>query len=666
MTRKRSIALFSLALVLMLVGASTMVVMAQEPEQEPAELTYVVQDGDTAESIVGFIFEEYGLSLTAEELLTANGLSSEEELVPDLELVIPQPTDEGTSEPTDEVTVEPTDEVTVEPTDEVTVEPTDEVTVEPTDEVTAEPTDEVTVEPTDEVTAEPTDEATAEPSEEVPAARTEESTVELPAEPAIDSEAAPAQIGAAAINPGVANTTVYLMDTGGSGATVGLDYYAHNSATPTGHKDITLNNYGSRQILASDSDLGLGDGFRGTAIVQSDVKLASAAVTEWANQSRAGAYRGFDVGSQVQYLPFLNYQPNVRDWALAVFNVGDSDTTITLSYYNRDGVKDFTITDTVPRGQQKYYDSAAGGSKIPNWSTSSYFNSNGFWTGGIKISANGADDRIVAVMASHYRNYSAQYGGISSGDSKVYVPYVARRQTAARGKLVASNISIQNLSGSSTTVTTTFIDNQTGATSLVINDTIPAFSLASFNVLVGGATHPRSEFYALDRFQPADSGTDEWVGSAIVESSGAELAVVATTIRQEINVMGQYAAGGQAAGATACFYPAAFRIKNSGFNNNGKFNQIRLQNVMTTDATNVDFRFYNRSGGAGTTIAALTNLTIEGEKSQAYLLKSPDLSVLGTNWVGGIRVTSDQPLLCTSEILNGNIRMASYEATGAP
>jgi hypothetical protein len=532
--------------------------------------------------------------------------------------------------------------------------------------VTVEPTEEVTVEPTEEVTVEPTEEVTVEPTEEVPVDRTEVVPVEPTEEPAIDSEAAPAQIGAAAINPGTANTTVYLMDTSGSGAAVGLDYYAYNSATPTGHKDITLNAYGSAKILASDSDLGLGDGFRGTAIVQSDVKLASAAVTDWTNNTRSGAYRGFDAGSQVQYLPFLNYQPNVRDWALAVFNVGDSATTITLSYYNRNGVKDFTITDTVPRGQQKYYDSAAGGSKIPNWSTSSYYNSNGYWTGGIKISADGADDRIVAVMTSHYKNYSGQYGGISSGDAKVYVPYVARRQIAGRGKLVASNISIQNLSGSPTTVTTTFIDNQTGATSLVIHDTIPAFSLASFNILVGGATHPRSDFYALDRYPPADSGTDEWVGSAIVESSGAQLAVVATTIRDEIAAMGQFAAAGQSGASSSCFFPAGFRVQNSSFSSNGIFNQIRLQNPGASNATNVNFYFYGRSGGTPTTLAGWSGVQVNAGKSKAFLTKQPNASALGTNWNGGIRVTSNQPLLCITDILQGSIRMSTYEATGAP
>jgi len=465
---------------------------------------------------------------------------------------------------------------------------------------------------------------------------------------------------AAAISPGSGNTDVYVMDTSGSGASVVVDYYPYNSATSAGQKSITLNAYGSVEILSSDGEVGLGDGFRGTAVVASNTEVAVSAIAKWPNSTRAGAYTGFQEGAQTQYMPFLNYQPNVRDWSLAVFNVGGSATAITMTYFNRAGDQDFVLNDTIPAGQQGYYDSAVGGTGVPTWSNSTFYTTNGYWTGGIKIEADGTDDRIVAVMTHHYKNYSGQYGGISSGDSTIFVPYLARRlKNSGATRVVGSNVSIQNLSGATAVVTTTFIDNQTEAISLVIVDTIPAYSLAAFNTIVGGPTHPASEFNALERYPPANSGTDEWVGSAIVESDGAELAVVLTTLRLSENNMGQYAAGGMSAAATECFYPAGFRIGPT-----TTYNQIRLQNPGTTDATDVDFHFYNRSG-TETTVAAFTNRTINAEKSYATLLKLTDFDALGTNWTGGIRITSDQPLICTTDLLMESFgRMASYEATG--
>jgi hypothetical protein len=465
---------------------------------------------------------------------------------------------------------------------------------------------------------------------------------------------------AAAITPGSGNTDLYVMDTSGAGASIVVDYYPYNSATSVGQKSVTLNAYGSIEILSSDGDVGLGDGFRGTAIVASNVEVAVAAISKWPNDTRAGAYTGFREGAQTQYMPFLNYQPNVRDWSLAVFNIGSSDTTITMTYFNRAGDQDFVITDNILAGQQGYYDSAVSGAKVPTWSNSTFYNTNGYWTGGIKIEADGADDRIVAVMTHHYQKYSGQYGGISSGDPVIFVPYLARRLTdSGKVRLVGSNVSIQNLSGATAVVTTTFIDNQTEAVSLVIHDTIPAYSLAAFNTIVGGPTHAASVFNALDRYPPANSGTDEWVGSAIIESDGADLAVVLTTLRLSEANMGQYAAGGQSAAATECFYPAAFRI-----GPNTTYNQIRLQNPGTVNATDVDFHFYSRSG-TETTVAAFTNRTINAEKSYATLLKLTDFDALGTNWTGGIRITSDQPLICTTDLLMESFgRMASYEATG--
>ncbi len=82
----------------------------------------------------------------------------------DSSAVTSQPSEEATEVPTEVPTVAPTEEATVEPTVAPTEEATVEPTVAPTEEATVEPTVEVTVEPTVEVTVEPTVEVTVEPT----------------------------------------------------------------------------------------------------------------------------------------------------------------------------------------------------------------------------------------------------------------------------------------------------------------------------------------------------------------------------------------------------------------------------------------------------------------------------------------------------------------------
>ncbi len=136
-----------LVLLGILLSLSASFVSAQEsdPTDTPEVTTYVVQEGDTAESIA----EMFGISV--EELLAANGLNNANKIKQMVgeELVIPtvaQPTEEATEQPTEEATEQPTEEATEQPTEEATEQPTEEATPEPTEEATPEPTEEATEE----------------------------------------------------------------------------------------------------------------------------------------------------------------------------------------------------------------------------------------------------------------------------------------------------------------------------------------------------------------------------------------------------------------------------------------------------------------------------------------------------------------------------------------
>jgi len=472
---------------------------------------------------------------------------------------------------------------------------------------------------------------------------------------------------AAPVNPGAGNSYIWIMDTTGTGASVLVEWYAYNNGTtPALQKSYTLGNYGS--VAIAPGDTGFGAGWRGTAVVSSDELVAAAVYNEYDNSLRAAAYRGVDNPAPAQFMPFINYQANgVRDFNLAIYNVSASTTPITLTYYNRLGQLDFTVTDSIPAGQQVYYDTTVGGAKVPNFAGTTYYATYGAWAGAVKIQA---QQDIAAVMTHHYASYSGQYTGSSSGSSKVFVPYVARRRgvVGSSGVVkVATNISIQNLSASSTAlVTTTFIGNLVGDPTLVITDSIAPNAVAAFHTVSGGATHTQAVFYVLDRQQPAghgaaNTGTDEWVGSAIVESNGPQLAVVATTIRDENPTMGQYTAGGSAGASTECFFPTVHRIQASGFDTDGKYAYVRLQNPGVLTAT-YSMHFYNRDGSEVLPVVATqTNIALGPGKSTSPATKSADFAILGTNWTGSLRIVSNEPILCVDDAVNGPIRQWTYE-----
>lgn len=84
---------------------------------------------------------------------------------------------------------------------------------------------------------------------------------------------------------------------------------------------------------------------------------------------------------------------------------------------------------------------------------------------------------------------------------------------------------------------------------------------------------------------------------------------------------------------------------------------IRIQNV-TTQTANVEVKFVNRDG----TTAATRNLTINGEKSSNFNLRTNDQVNLGGNWSGAVYITSNQPLVAVVENLWGLQRLAAYNS----
>jgi LysM repeat protein len=340
---KKSIALLLAVILLLPVG--TLPVGAQEPTDEPApppieeeatvqaESTYIVQEGDTLESIA----EMFGV--TVEAIMEANGLVSPEDIEVGQELVIPSTSsDEAAGEPTEEPTAEPTEEPTVEPTEEPTAEPTEEPTAEPTEE----PTEEPTAEPTEEPTVEPTEEPTAEPTVVVTPTLT-------------PTVGATGEVGAQGYDS-TQSTRVYVINVGSGVSEIAIEYY-DESGSLAGSDPPCSSVPVNGQCVFDGS--GLSSPFRGSGVVSSSEPAVAVVRIVGATYSTVADYTGKTQGEgdTPLFLPSVHRQASQWRTLIGVQNMGSAPTQIDIAV--RDSAGALVATDSktsVQPGASAYFD----------------------------------------------------------------------------------------------------------------------------------------------------------------------------------------------------------------------------------------------------------------------------------------------------------------------
>lgn len=182
------------------------------------------------------------------------------------------------------------------------------------------------------------------------------------------------------------------------------------------------------------TDTLLGDGWQGSVVLEAaDRYLATVADLTWryggsSDGLTAGAYQGYEDGVTVAYLPNVVYAPNAQFSRVTVLNVDTAAANIYLEYFNRDGARDFIVSDSIPAGGARTYDLHIPGPKVPDFSTTQYWTTNGHWSGSLKItSSNGK--KIAAVVTNHWQQWAVAYNGIGYGGINNFVPAVERRCT---------------------------------------------------------------------------------------------------------------------------------------------------------------------------------------------------------------------------------------------
>jgi len=248
-----------------------------------------------------------------------------------------------------------------------------------------------------------------------------------------------------------------------------------------------------------------------------------------------------------------------------------------------------------------------------------YLNSNLFiddvsliagWAGGVNITS---DQAVVAVGRPHVGAEVATYSGISSGSLLAYVPMLFRD---AFGGSYDSAIYVQNVHTTNTANLTINFYDSNGNLSCTKTDSL---------------TPQASRGYWLPSLT-CNSGSlpAGWVGGAVLSSDQPIVVVGRPHIGSQVMTY-----NGFTSGALTSYVPMLFKDAFGGSYDSALY----IQNVHSSNTASLTLHFYDSSGAEVHTM----NDTLSSLATKGYWL--PAISQLGTSWVGGVLVESDQPIV---------------------
>jgi len=179
-------------------------------------------------------------------------------------------------------------------------------------------------------------------------------------------------------------------------------------------------------------------------------------------------YTGFASGSLSSSVPMLfkGAFGGSYDSAFYVQNTHTSNTaSITLKYYDSNGVLNCTKTDTIAALASKGY-----------WVPAATCDSGSLpagWVGGVVVTS---DQPIVAVGRPHIGTQVTTYNGFTSGSLNAYLPMLFK---GAFGGTYNAAFYIQNTENSTASVILKFYDTN-GALTCTRNDSIPALATLGY------------------------------------------------------------------------------------------------------------------------------------------------------------------------------------------
>ncbi len=228
------------------------------------------------------------------------------------------------------------------------------------------------------------------------------------------------------------------------------------------------------------------------------------------------------------------------------------------------------------------------------------------WAGGATITSS---QPMVAVARPHVGAEVASYNSFASGSLTSYAPMLFKK---AFGGTYNSALYVQNLHASNTATVAVNYYTSAGALTCTVNDTIAPRSSKGYWLPSVGCL------------------PDGWVGGAVVTSSQNIVTVGRPHVGSEVMTY-----DGFASGSTTSYLPMLFKKAFGGTYNAAFY----IQNVNASNTANVTINYYNESGALSCTV----NDTVAALASKGYWL--PSVGCLSDGWVGGVEVTSSQPIV---------------------
>ncbi len=321
------------------------------------------------------------------------------------------------------------------------------------------------------------------------------------------------------------------------------------------------------------------------------------------------SYAGFPSGSLSVYLPMLfkGAFGGAYNSAFYLQNINAANSAnVTIKYYDSSGALNCTKTDTIaPLASRGYW--------VPSETCDSGSLPSG-WVGGVLVNS---DQPIAAVGRPHIGAEVLTYDGFSAGSLTSYIPMLFK---GAFGGSYNSAFYLQNTHGSNPASVTIKYYDSTGTLNCTKADIIPP--LASRGYWVPSET--------------CDSGSlpDGWVGGVVVTSDQPIVGVGRPHIGAQITSYNGASSGGLTAHVPMLFKGAFGGSYNSAF---------YLQNSHASNPATVTIKYYDSTG----TLNCTKTDTIAPLASRGYWVPSEtcDSGSLPPGWVGGVIVTSNQPLV---------------------
>ncbi len=400
------------------------------------------------------------------------------------------------------------------------------------------------------------------------------------------------------------------------------------TAQPDGSYQITVPYNWSGTVTPSLSGYGFNPGSRSYANLQTDLTSQDyTAVTAWfggvqiqADQNVAVigrpqiggqvmAFNGPSSGSTTMYMPMLFKNAfGAYNSALYVQDLDPINTaSIAIAFYDTAGNLTCTINDSLPP-------LAAHGTWLPNLSCLGTS-----WVGSAEITSN---HDIAAVGRPHLGSQITSYNGFASGSTTMILPVLFMNASGSSN----SAFYVQDLDASNTAHINLNFYDQGGNPTCARTDTIPPFS---------------SHGYWLPDLSCLGSS---WTGGVVITSDQNIAAVGRLHLGSQITTYDGFSSGSTAVSASMLF-KNAFGSYNS---------SISIQDISTTNTANITLRFYDSSG----TLTCTQTDAIAPLGMHSYSLTG--VSCLGTSWVGGVQVASDQNIVLVSQVVIGN-ETAAYD-----